>query len=174
MNRERLGRKAYELILERIESFLSNWHDKHRGLIVPDNMSKQENQSLAMKHSFFQRQGTTSGVQLKHIVELPMFVESSLSNGGQLADLCAYSIYRAFRSADLQYPFFARLVPAFYTSPLTPAHKIDGLKVFPDESPLVALVRELEEQLRAEVDVRRDNPIEPDKRHRTAIMLPLG
>lgn len=43
MNYERLGRKAYELMLERIENFLCNWHSKHRGLIVPDNMGKREN-----------------------------------------------------------------------------------------------------------------------------------
>jgi len=148
MTQERLHRKAYELLLERIESFLWNWHDKHRGLIVVDNTSKEMNRSLAMKHSFFLREGTTSGLRLRHIVELPMFVESYLSNGVQLADLCAYNIYRAFKDGDLSYPHFSRLIPAFYTSPHTPAERIDGLKVFPDDSELIALVRGLEETRR--------------------------
>lgn len=90
-----------------------------------------------------------------------MFVESSLSNGGQFADLCSYNVYRAFKGGDLSYPYFARLVPAFYTSPRTASEKIDGLKVFPDESPLVQLVRAFEDKRREENDVRRDNPIEP-------------
>lgn len=146
MDYEKLSRKAYELTLERIESFLSNWHSKHKGLIVPDNIGKRSNESLALKHSHFQRNGTSSGVQLRHIVELPMFVESSLSNGGQLADLCSYSVYRAFRDGNLKYRYFDPLVSAFYTSHLTPAKKIDGLKVFPDDSPLVDLLKDLEKE----------------------------
>jgi len=144
MDEEKLHRKAYELLLERIEAFLWNWHDRQQGLIVADNTSRQMNRSLALKHSFFQREGTSSGRRLAHIAELPMFVESYLSNGVQLADLCAYDVYRAFRSSNLAYPYFAKLIPAFYTSPFTAPEKIDGLKVFPDSSPLVKLVTELE------------------------------
>jgi len=146
MTHEKLHRKAYELLLERLENFLVNWHPKHRGLVVTDSTSKEMNKSLALKHSYFQREGTTSGLRLGHIVELPMFVESYLSNGVQLADLCAHNIYHAFRLRSLEYGRFPDLVPAFYTSPLTPTEKIDGLKVFPDESDLQDLVTELEKQ----------------------------
>ncbi len=144
MDEEKLHRKAYELLLERIELFLYNWHSKHLGLVVADNTSRQMNRSLALKHSFFQRDGTSSGQRLSHIAELPMFVESYLSNGVQLADLCGYNVYRAFRAENIHYPFFEKLIPAFYTSPLTAAEKIDGLKVFPEGSDLAKLISQLE------------------------------
>ena len=139
MDQAKLHRKAYELLLERIQSFLQEFHAKHLGLIVADDMSIQMNRSLAMKHSFFQRKGTTAGVRLRNIVETPFFVRSELSNGVQLADLCAYNVYRAFRYESPDYPFFARILPRIYHSQRTPDTKLDGLKVFPDDSELVDL-----------------------------------
>lgn len=143
MDPEKLHRKAYELLIERVEWFIATEHPRHRALMVVDNTSRQMNQSLAMKHSFFQREGTSSGQRIGHIVELPMFVESHLSNGVQLADLCAYNVYRAFREGDLGYPFFEQIAPSLYSAPHRSATNIEGLKVFPDDSPLVGLARSL-------------------------------
>ena len=61
----------------------------------------------------------------------------TVSNGVQLADLCCYNVYRAFRSRDFSYPYFAKLLPHIYRSNRTPADKLDGLKVFPDDSELI-------------------------------------
>lgn len=163
MDQEKLHRKAYELLLERIESFLHNWHDRQLGLIVADNTSREMNRSIAMKHAFFQREGTSSGLRLRHIAELPMFVESYLSNGVQLADLCGYDVYRAFKTENPAYPYFAKLVPAFYTSPLTPQEKIDGLKVFPDNSPLVKLVSQLETERKKPTPQMEMGLVTPDQ-----------
>ncbi len=139
MDQEKLHRKAYELLLERIQNSMAEFHRKHLGVIVADDVSIQMNRALALKHSYFQREGTTSGLVLRNIVEMPFFVRSELSNGVQLADLCAYNVYRAFRYEDPVYKYFAEIVRYFYRSRQTPVPKLDGLKVFPDESPLVAL-----------------------------------
>ncbi len=141
MTEERLHRKAYELLVERVEAFLGTEHPSHKALMVVDNTSLQMNRSLAMKHSHFQREGTSSGCTIGHIVELPMFVESYLSNGVQLADLCAYDVYRAFRDGNLAYEHFARIAPSIYQAPHRRGANIEGLKVFPDESPLVEFAR---------------------------------
>jgi len=109
MDQEKLHRKAYELLIERVEWFMKKEHGLHRALMVVDDTSRQMNVSLAMKHSYFQREGTSSGSRIGHIVELPMFVASELSNGVQLADLCAHNVYRAFNDEDLTYPFFERI-----------------------------------------------------------------
>jgi hypothetical protein len=114
--------------------------------MVVDSDSIQMNRSLAMKHSYFQREGTSSGSRIGHIVELPMFVESNLSNGTQLADLCAYNIRRAFMDGDLDYPYFARVEPHLYSAPHRKRTAIEGIKVFPDNSPLLELARELGER----------------------------
>jgi hypothetical protein len=132
MDRDKVTKKVYELLLERGESFIGNEHPKQQAIFVLDNTSKELNRSIAMKHAYFQRSQTSAGVRLQHVVEMPFFVESYLSNGVQLADLCAYNVYRAFRSENERYPHFQRLLPFFYKSSLTAPEKIDGLKIFPD------------------------------------------
>jgi hypothetical protein len=136
MDSAKMHRKAWELLLERIELFLREEHSKHQGILITDDISKERNRSLAMKHAFIQSEGTATGVWLSHIAEMPLFVRSELSNGVQLADLVAYNIYRAFRYEDLDYPFFAKIVPYLWTSSRTGAELLDGLRVFPPESPL--------------------------------------
>ncbi len=136
MTGEQMHKKAYELLLERIEHYLWEYYPKHGGLIVMDDTQKQLNHAVAMKHAWFQRDGNAN-LRFKHIIEYPFFTDSRLSNGVQLADLCSYNIYRAFRSGDFTYPYFEKLLPHFYRSRRTGDGKLDGLKVFPDDSELI-------------------------------------
>ncbi len=136
-----LHRKSYELLLERIENYLREYHPKHQAVIVMDDTDKTINRGVAMKHAFFQREGNLN-VDFRHIVEYPFFADSKLSNGIQLADLCGYNVYRAFRDAKFEYPFFQNLLPKFYISQRTAEEKLDGLKVFPDDSEMIAFARE--------------------------------
>jgi hypothetical protein len=136
-----LYKKAYEILLERLERYLGEFHDKHKGLVIIDDVSRQENRSLAAKHSYIQREGNQS-MRFRHIIEGPMFTDSALSTGIQLADLCAYNIYRAFNQPDFRYPFFLKILDRFYKSRRTDALKLDGLKVGPDDSDLIEWARE--------------------------------
>lgn len=140
MDHLKLHKKAYELLLERIEHYLAEYHPKHQGVIVMDDTDKTINRSLAMKHAWFQREGNAR-VRFNHIVEYPFFADSRLSNGVQLADLCGYNIYRAFRDRDFSYPFFQRLLPHMYRSCRTSETKLDGLKVWPETSPLLGFAQ---------------------------------
>jgi hypothetical protein len=146
MTEERLHRKGWELLLERVEYFMRSEHDRHQAVMVADDVSPQMNRSLAMKHAFFQDRGTSAGLWLRHISEMPLFVRSELSNGVQLADMVSYNIYRAFRSADASYPYFARLLPCFWSCGTTSPEEIEGLKIFPDDSPLHELRKALGKQ----------------------------
>lgn len=136
MDSERMHKKAYELVLERIQQYLWEYHRKHSGIIVMDDTQKQLNQSVAMKHAFFQREGNRN-MRFKNILEYPFFTDSRLSNGIQLADLCSYIIYRAFRNEEFDYPYFQRLLPNFYRSSRSRDDRLDGIKVFPPDSTLV-------------------------------------
>ncbi len=158
MDESKLHRKAYELLLERIENYMANFYAKHQAVIVVDDTSREMNRSLAMKHSYFLREKTGSGLPLRHIVELPFFTASNLSNGVQLADLCAYNVYRAFRYGQPEYPYFQRLLPYFYNSPRTPAEKLDGLKVFPDDSEVVGVMNKAVELAKAKGPLQRNGP----------------
>lgn len=136
-----LFKKSYEILLERIEHYLWEFHPKHQGVIVIDDTGRTANRSLGMKHAFIQREGNQV-MRFHHIVEYPMFTDSALSNGIQLADLCGYNVYRAFRNKDFMYPYFEKMLDRFYCSHRTTEDKLDGLKVWPDDSELVEFARQ--------------------------------
>ena len=138
MTHEILHKKAYELVLERIQHYIREYHPKHQALIVMDDTDKQLNRSVAMKHAFFQRAGNQN-MLFPNIVEYPFFTRSELSNGIQLADLLAYNVYRAFRDENLAYPFYERLLPKFYCG--RKQITLHGLKVWPEDSPLVDIAK---------------------------------
>lgn len=141
-SQEYLHKRTYELLLERIEQFLENFHPKQKGLIIMDNSNKELNRALAMKHSYFLKNGSSSGVVFKHVVEMPMFVESSLSSGAQLADLCAYNVYHAIKYSKPDYLYFLKMLSSFYNSPKTKPEKFDGIKIYPEKSQRVERVIE--------------------------------
>lgn len=136
---EILHKKAYEFLLERIQHYMREFHSKHNAVVVMDDTSKQLNRAIAMKHAFFQRAGNQN-MQFPAIVEYPFFTASELSNGVQLADLLAYCVYRAFKSEDFEYSYFEKLLPNFYRRKAGTI--LDGLKVWPEESPLNGAARE--------------------------------
>jgi hypothetical protein len=139
IDHELLHKKAYELLLERIEKFMATFHSKHQAVIVMDDTEKALNRAVSMKHAFFQREGNQN-IRFNHIAEYPFFTDSKLSNGVQLADLCAYNIYRAFKTEDFKYHYFRELLP--YFARREKAEQLDGLKVFPNDSDLVQFARE--------------------------------
>jgi len=131
----KLHLKAWELLCERIESYMKEKRgNKHRAIIIADDVSPQENASLANKHAFFLERQTSARIPLRRIVEMPLFVRSELSEGVQLADLCAYNVYHSASYNKPDYPFFNRMLPVYYNSQNTSVEKIDGLKVFPETS----------------------------------------
>ena len=159
-----LHQQAYELVLQRIQSYMRTYHNRHQALIVMDDTDKSLNQIVALQHASFLRDGkwltsvqsiqefhrpTASdlpgGVQLtmnptfQNIVEYPFFTRSELSNGVQLADQLAYNVYRASRDHDASYPYFEDMLRYFYRS--RDGVDLHGLAVWPDQSPLVGIVR---------------------------------
>lgn len=89
MDASKLHRKAWELLCERIENFMRETHRKHNAVLITDDISKHVNMSLARKHAYFLACGTTANCRLGHIVEMPLFIRSELSEGIQLTDLCS-------------------------------------------------------------------------------------
>jgi hypothetical protein len=138
MDASKMHRKAWELLCERIESFMRERHPKHKAILVTDDVTKQTNLSLARKHAYFLECGTSSNCRFKQIIEMPLFVRSELSEGIQAADLCSYNVYHVMRYQKPNYSYFNRIYPLFYNSSNTIHGKIDGLKIFPDNSPLLS------------------------------------
>ena len=137
MDASKLHRKAWELLCERVENYMREKHRKHKAILVTDDISRQSNLSLARKHAFFLESGTSADCRFRHIVEMPLFVRSELSEGIQAADICSYNIYHAMRYQRFDYVYFREIFPLLYNSANTSRGKVDGLKIFPDNSPLI-------------------------------------
>lgn len=133
---EIMHRWAYELLLERIEHFMRQYHDRHQALVVMDDTNIQLTRFIAMEHAALLRRGNPN-MLFPHIVEYPFFTRSELSNGVQLADLLAYNVYRAFRDEAPDHPYFRSVLPKIYRR--RDAVSLAGLKVWPETSPLVDL-----------------------------------
>ncbi len=90
---------AFEQVVSRFETYLQNMdaHNEEKpqqvyGLLIHDN-----NQTIAKKHTELMRGFHFKGTlwtAIKHIIETPLFVDSSLTSMVQVSDLCAYAIRR--------------------------------------------------------------------------------
>ncbi len=127
--------KAWELLCERIELYMKERHPKHKASLITDDTGTQRNLQTTSAQIHFYEKGASSGQVFRHIVEMPLFVSSAMCVGVQLADLCGYNIYRRFRANDRDYSFYKRIEPFFYNSTNTETQKLDGLKIFPPNSP---------------------------------------
>lgn len=105
--------QAFEQVITRFERYCSNVDPRIPGqrqlsLVIHDN-----NESVAKKHTAlmreFHRVGTPYGT-LNHIVETPLFVDSSLTRMIQITDLCAYALRRYLENGetDLLHRVFPR------------------------------------------------------------------
>lgn len=91
-----IDEQAFEQIVSRFEQYVAKVAPPHNGMhhaiLVHDN-----NQTVARKHTELMRSFHASGTKwtnLKHIVETPFFVDSSLTRMVQMADVCAWAIRR--------------------------------------------------------------------------------
>ena len=134
--------KAYELILERIQHYMSANHPKHKAIMVMDNTGKNENQKIALNHAKFQRHGNVN-MRFRQIVEYPFFVQSELSNGVQLADLLAYCVFRAFEREEPSYAPLQMIVPHL-DSRDKESDAIEGIKIWPPSSKFEEIKSQIE------------------------------
>jgi hypothetical protein len=138
---------AYRLLFERFQQALEAKGDSTFGLVIFDKINeagfvkKGYENLLARQHLRYLVQGTDY-VAVNNIVEGLLFIPSSENNFVQLADLCAYNVFRQFkdygkewdaptRDEWLLYPYFARIIRRFYVGPnqLLAGY---GIKKFPD------------------------------------------
>ena len=101
--------QAFEQVVSRFERYLTNIStgasEKVYGLLIHDN-----NQTVERKHTRLMRhfhQHGTPWARLDHIIETPLFVNSSLTSMVQMADLCSYALRRFVENQETD--FFARI-----------------------------------------------------------------
>ena len=96
---------AFEDISGRFQMFLQRKYKETdrpaNGLIIMDESSYKESMQNLLKR--FQTAGNKWNQIASNILEAPLFVDSKISRGIQLADHIAYAIFRRYESADLNY-----------------------------------------------------------------------
>ena len=126
---------AYKHLLEGIQCYMEEYQTGQGALIVMDDMGTRFNQAMMEEHVSLQY-SNNGNMAFPSILEGPFFVCSESSNGVQLADLLAYSVYRAFRYENLGYPYFRKTLSNFYQG--CGEASLRGLYVWPSDSPLQA------------------------------------
>lgn len=98
-----IANQAFERIVMRIETFLAHISTEDNveyGLLIHDQC-----ESLVAHHTAnmkrYYRVGTFKS-KVKHIIETPLFVESSRAGMVQVADLCAYALRRYYDMGDTE------------------------------------------------------------------------
>ena len=81
---------AWTQLIERFNSFISdNGNNQNKGLVITDKSSKlPENDIINIINDL--RASGTDYIKVTHLVEEPIFIESKLREGIQLADASAY------------------------------------------------------------------------------------
>lgn len=96
--------KAFEDLSSRFDMYLHRISTpKHyeKGLIILDKTTYEN--SLQELAKSFRLEGNRWGSRLKHIPEVPFFVDSKASRLTQLADHIAYAVFRRYNANDLNY-----------------------------------------------------------------------
>ena len=142
---EQMHEWAYKLLLERIQHFMGN---KHNALIIMDDAGANLNRSITLMHARLLNFGNEV-MDFRNIIEYPFFVSSELSNGVQLADLVAYTIYHTFRYEKPDYEFMQRIRP--YISRLAENEAIlAGLKIWPASNKYQAVFDQIQRRSKAD------------------------
>ena len=129
---EQMHKKAYEILLERIQHYMEHKHKKHNALIVMDDTGEQLNRKVTSMHSRLLGAGNNN-MKFSNIIEYPFFVSSELSTGVQLADLIAYTTYYTFKHNEPEYSYMKKIRP--YIARHGDDHsRLAGLKVWPNQA----------------------------------------
>ncbi len=99
-----VAEQAFEQVVSRFEKYLQIFSNskanpgQHYGLLIHDN-NETEAKNLTDLMKAFHAKGTF-WLELKNIIETPLFVNSELTSMVQLADLCAFSLRRYLENQE--------------------------------------------------------------------------
>ena len=102
-------RKDLVFLFERYFYFLDEVHET--GLIVMDGTEKSADRKLVHRMERYFMQTATGRLRTQWIVPVPMFVESDMAYGVQIADICIYAMNWGWRLASMTEQIRPEIVP---------------------------------------------------------------
>jgi len=106
---EELLRKDLVFLLERYFYFLES--QQEMGLLVMDGSEKKADRKLVRRLERYFTQTIPGRQRTRWIVPVPMFVESDMTYGVQVADLCIYCLNWGWRAQDMDQPTRPQIEP---------------------------------------------------------------
>ncbi len=125
-NSEQALRDTFEDMVQRINTFLVRLNragDTQNGLLIIDRASYTETKYRTLISEF--RQSGTQYGYLGNIVDIPYFSQSEDTRLLQLADFCAYAVFRYYERGDDQ--FLNKILHRFDRRSVD-FHGVDGIK----------------------------------------------
>jgi hypothetical protein len=104
-----LLRKDLVFLLERFFYFLEG--QKETGLLIMDGSEKQADRKLARRLERYFTETMTGRQRAHWVVPVPMFVESDMAYGIQVADLCIYCLNWGWRLRGMGEPTRPEIEP---------------------------------------------------------------
>lgn len=103
----------FRWLLERIERFMERDHPKHMAIPVFDGQDPQSNKNFAECFTSYMARHK-AGKAMQHVVPSPLFVDSFLTPGVQIADLFAYVLrldyeHHLYQSNVLSDPYLSTI-----------------------------------------------------------------
>ena len=145
MDADAMHRKAYELLLERIQNHMRDNHREHNALIIMDDAGAPINRRIALMHARLLGAGNHN-VDFENIIEYPIFTASELSNGVQLADVVAYTFYHSFKYNKPDYEYLKRILPRVARLKRNP-RTLAGLKIWPESERYNSVFNTIQDKL---------------------------
>ena len=102
-------RKDLVFLLERYFYFLEERHET--GLLVMDGTDKTADRKLVHRMEKYFTQTMVGRQRTQWIVPVPLFVESDMAYGVQIADVCIYALNWGWRLGNMTEPTRAEIVP---------------------------------------------------------------
>lgn len=126
-NEDQVLHDTFQDLIQRFNTFLKRQHQAghtQKGLVIIDQAHQKNYRQLLAS---FQREGTEFGY-IMNIIDIPYFAGSHDTRMIQLADLCAYAVFRNYEHSDPKY--FDAMLERF--DKRNPNGPIDGLKHITD------------------------------------------
>ena len=140
---------AYQMLMERIQTFLEQQQGNPNGLIIHDlidekpGLPRSHQKEIVDLHERLLHEGRTTYKNISNLIEGVHFIPDDQSNFLQLADLMAYNVFRQFTEHSKEwdegvsltrmtkYPQFERILPKFFRSGARVRGY--GIKKFPEK-----------------------------------------
>jgi hypothetical protein len=121
---------AWTFLVERFESYIDDVGRNHNeGIIIVDTSAKMPQKEICTVVNRLRKKGSRYK-EINHLIEEPIFIQSNIREGIQIADACAYCALKHLTGYDKFNPYWSIVETKLLRSPAGNPEGY-GYKIFP-------------------------------------------